>query len=42
VGVNNLYDKAPRITYSGDSSGASVDPNLPLERYFYVRYNQSF
>ncbi len=42
VGINNLFDKSPRITYSSASSGSSVDPNLPLERFFYVRYNQAF
>jgi iron complex outermembrane receptor protein len=42
VGINNVWNKSPRITYSGDSSGTSVDPNLPIDRFFYVRYNQSF
>ena len=42
VGANNLFDKAPRTTYSGDSSGAAVDPNLPIDRFVYVRYTQSF
>jgi hypothetical protein len=30
AGVDKLYDKALRITYSGGSSEASVDPGLPL------------
>jgi len=42
VGANNLFDKAPRITYSGNSSGSSVDPNAPIDRFVYVRYNQAF
>jgi iron complex outermembrane receptor protein len=42
VGANNVFDKAPRITYSGSSSGTSVDPDLPIDRLFYVRYNQAF
>lgn len=42
VGANNFFDKAPRITYSGNSSGSSVDPNAPIDRFVYVRYNQAF
>ena len=42
VGANNVFDKAPRITYSGNSSGSSVDPNAPIDRFVYVRYNQAF
>jgi iron complex outermembrane receptor protein len=45
VGVNNLFDKKPRIAYAvagGNSSSSSVDPDMPLDRFFYVRYNQSF
>lgn len=42
IGANNVFDKTPRVTYSGDSSGSSVDPNVPIDRFVYVRYNQSF
>jgi len=45
VGINNAFDKKPRITYAVNgtsSSASSVDPNMPLDRFFYVRYNQSF
>ena len=48
VGANNVFDKAPTINYSansnysGPSSSSSVDPNLPIDRFVYVRYNQSF
>jgi iron complex outermembrane receptor protein len=48
AGANNLFDKKPRIvytassTYGGTSSSSSVDPDRPLDRFFYVRYNQQF
>ncbi|GAB3415269.1 TonB-dependent receptor [Massilia agilis] len=48
VGANNVFDKKPRVNYSaasglgGTSSGASVDPERPIDRFFYVRYNQAF
>jgi iron complex outermembrane receptor protein len=44
VGVNNALNKKPRITYAaaGVTSAASVDAEMPLDRFFYVRYNQSF
>jgi iron complex outermembrane receptor protein len=42
VGSNNLFNKTPRSIYSGDSSGSSVDPNLPIDRFVYVRYTQAF
>jgi iron complex outermembrane receptor protein len=48
VGANNMFDKKPRINYSagsaygGNSSSSSVDPDAPIDRFFYVRYNQSF
>jgi len=47
VGVNNVLGTKPQINYNasatgGTSSSASVDPNLPLERFFFVRYNQKF
>jgi iron complex outermembrane receptor protein len=42
AGINNFLDKQPRITYNGAADSSSVDANLPLERFFYVRYNQSF
>ena len=42
-GVKNVFDKSPTITYSvDDSSTAKVDPALPIDRYFYVSYNQKF
>lgn len=48
VGANNVFDKKPAVVYSansnygGASSSSSVDPNLPIDRFVYVRYNQSF
>ena len=47
-GANNVFDKKPEINYSassntgGNSSSSSVSPELPIDRFFYVRYNQSF
>src|SRR5450830_1883646 len=48
VGANNLFDRAPRLMYAatsqgvGISSSSAVDPNVPIDRFVYVRYNQSF
>jgi iron complex outermembrane receptor protein len=48
VGANNVFDKQPRIAYGaassngGTSSSSSVDAELPLDRFVYVRYNQAF
>ena len=42
VGANNVFDKGSRIVYRGSSSGTAVDPNVPVDRFVYVRYNQAF
>ena len=42
LGVNNAFNKKPRFTLDGASSATTIDADLPLERFFYVRYNQSF
>ncbi|HEX2012346.1 MAG TPA: TonB-dependent receptor [Roseateles sp.] len=53
VGANNVFNKKPRVVLdanyaigsapgSGNSSSSSVDPDLPIDRFFFVRYNQSF
>ena len=48
VGANNVFDVKPRINYAanggfgGNSSSSSVDPDVPLDRFVYVRYNQAF
>jgi iron complex outermembrane receptor protein len=42
VGVNNVFDKKPRISYSTQTDASSVDADLPIDRFVYVRYNQAF
>ncbi|WP_020651574.1 TonB-dependent receptor domain-containing protein [Massilia niastensis] len=48
IGANNVFDKKPRVNYSasssygGTASSSSVNPDLPLDRFVYVRYNQAF
>jgi iron complex outermembrane receptor protein len=49
VGANNVFDRKPRIVYdantsfvNGTSASSAVDPQMPIDRLFYVRYNQSF
>ncbi|ALV09072.1 TonB-dependent receptor plug domain-containing protein [Roseateles depolymerans] len=48
VGANNVFNKKPRLNidansgYGGNSSSSSVDPDLPIDRFFWVRYNQTF
>ncbi len=48
VGANNVLNKKPRVNYDansnfgGNSSSSSVDPDMPIDRFIYVRYNQSF
>ncbi|MFC5458309.1 TonB-dependent receptor plug domain-containing protein [Massilia niabensis] len=42
VGVNNIFAKEPRMTVDGAASSSLVDADFPLDRFFYVRYNQSF
>jgi iron complex outermembrane receptor protein len=41
-GINNAFGKKPRIAYGGAASASSVDADMPLDRFFYLRYNQSF
>jgi len=41
-GVNNAFAKKPRFTLLGASSATTVDADLPIDRFFYVRYNQAF
>ncbi len=41
-GINNAFDKKPRIAYSTQASASAVDADMLLDRFFYVRYNQSF
>ncbi|CAN7541026.1 TonB-dependent receptor domain-containing protein [Massilia sp. LjRoot122] len=48
AGVNNIGNKGPIINYNsnsgygGPNSSSSVNPELPIDRFFYVRYNQNF
>ena len=35
-----VYDAGS--AYGGNSSSSSVDPERPIDRFFYVRYNQQF
>jgi len=49
VGANNVFNRKPIVVYDantaysyGTSSSSSVDPERPIDRFFYVRYNQSF
>jgi len=48
VGANNVFNRKPIITYDagsaygGNSSSSSVDPERPIDRFFYARYTQSF
>jgi iron complex outermembrane receptor protein len=40
--VNNAFNKEPRFTLDGAASATTIDADLPIDRFFYVRYNQSF
>lgn len=48
VGANNVFDVKPEINFStsssfgGPVSSSSVDADLPIDRFFYIRYNQKF
>jgi iron complex outermembrane receptor protein len=49
AGANNVFDRKPRIVYdagtsfvNGTSASSAVDPQMPVDRLFYVRYSQSF
>jgi iron complex outermembrane receptor protein len=48
IGANNVFDKKPVMVldassnYGGNSSSSAVNPELPIDRFVYVRYNQSF
>lgn len=42
VGANNVFDKKPRRNYDSAASATTVDADVPLDRFIFVRYNQSF
>ncbi|GAB3472904.1 TonB-dependent receptor [Massilia terrae] len=42
-GINNLLKRKPQYVYTqGSSSSSTVDAERPIDRFFYVRYNQGF
>lgn len=42
-GINNIFKRKPQIVYSqGSSSSSAIDAERPIDRFFYLRYNQSF
>lgn len=42
VGVNNVFDVKPRINFDIGSSSSSVNPELPIDRSWFIRYTQAF
>ncbi|WP_216073167.1 TonB-dependent receptor, partial [Acinetobacter nosocomialis] len=34
-GINNVFDKSPRIVYSTQASASMVDADISLDRFFY-------
>jgi iron complex outermembrane receptor protein len=42
VGANNVFGKKPRRNYDASASATTVDADVPLDRFVFVRYNQSF
>ncbi|TFW32744.1 TonB-dependent receptor domain-containing protein [Massilia horti] len=43
VGANNVFDKKPFLVYTaGTSSSSAVDSERPIDRFIWMRYNQSF
>ncbi|MFT7722164.1 MAG: TonB-dependent receptor [Roseateles sp.] len=42
VGVNNVFDKKPRINFDIGSSSSAVNAELPIDRSWFVRYTQQF
>jgi iron complex outermembrane receptor protein len=41
-GINNLFDKSPRMVYNSLASASKIDADQSLDRFFYVRYTQNF
>jgi iron complex outermembrane receptor protein len=41
-GINNVFDKSPRMVYSTLASASKIDADQSLDRFFYVRYTQNF
>jgi iron complex outermembrane receptor protein len=42
VGLNNAFNKKPRFNADVSADATAVDANLPVDRFMWVRYNQSF
>jgi iron complex outermembrane recepter protein len=42
AGINNIFDREPKVNYDAAASAATVDGDVPLDRFIWVRYNQSF
>jgi iron complex outermembrane receptor protein len=43
AGANNVLDRKAQYVYTqGNSSSSTVDPDRPIDRFFYLRYNQAF
>ena len=42
VGINNILGREGRMNPDADASAAAVDANQPIDRFVWVRYNQSF
>ena len=48
AGANNVFNRKPIVVYDagsalgGASSSSAVDPERPIDRYFYLRYTQTF
>jgi iron complex outermembrane receptor protein len=47
-GVNNVFGGTPRVIYNasytlgGSSSSSAVDPNMPIDKFFFARFTQPF
>lgn len=43
VGVRNVFNKQPAVTYSvSNSSASAIDPMLDYDRFMFIQYNQRF
>jgi iron complex outermembrane receptor protein len=49
VGANNVFKRKPIVVYDantaytyGTAASSSVDPERPIDRFIYLRYNQAF
>lgn len=42
AGVNNVFNRKPFINFDAATSATAVDADLPVDRFFFVRYTQQF